>query len=174
MSRARLVLAAILLSGAVVAGGSAAATPAKKMLLRATFSGAYKGRINWVHVQNGITYGCIQWTLPGKPLRYAIIFGEASYDLQPSFFIKFDYAASSLGRPHRLTRQELLGTSAVPPDRSKEYTSFDHPVQATVNLARNLRSGSFTIRNLHAFPEGRGLLHVKGTWKCVSVARRTS
>ena len=169
-----MFVAAILVSGVGVVGASVAATPAKKLLLRATFSGAYKGRINWVHAQNGFSYGCIQWTLPGKPLRYAILFGDPSYDLQPSFFIKFDYAASSLGRPHRLTHEELKGTSAVPPDRSKEYTSFDHPVQATVNLARNLRSGSFTIRNLHAFPAGRGLLHVKGTWKCASVSRRTS
>ena len=110
---------------------------------------------------------------PGKPLRYLITFGDASYDQQPSFFIKFDYAPSSLGHPHKLTRQELQGASAVPPDRSNQYTSFDHPVQATINLAPSLKSGSFTIRNLRPFPSGRGLLHVKGTWTCASVSRGT-
>ena len=59
-----VIAAAVVTSAGLLCGGGLATTSAKKLLLRATFSGAYKGRVNWVHVQNGFTYGCVQWTRP--------------------------------------------------------------------------------------------------------------
>lgn len=179
MSRPRIFLSLGVASLAlIVLAGAAAATSAKTMSVRMTFTGAYKGVVSWTHVQNGpgtrlITYGCVQWTVPGKPLRYAVIFGEAGYDSKQSLVLKFDYQASELGRAHRLRTEQLVGLAVIPPDRTQYATYLRGKAPVSVMLAPDLRSGTFVARNLENFPPAtRRLLHVTGTWKCASVIRR--
>ncbi len=169
-SRVLLWLAAAALAATALAGTSGA-TSAKTMSVRITFSGVYKGRVNWGHAQNGpgtqlVTYGCMRWKIPGRPLRYAVIFGQA-YEQKQSFLAKFDYEESGLGRPHRFRRPDYLGVVVTTP-AGNVYDAIDPGKAAvTITLATNLLGGTFDARNLHAL-DTRGKLNVSGSWKCAS------
>jgi hypothetical protein len=154
-------------------GGAVAARQAKTMSVRMTFSGAYKGTVSRTHTQNALTYACIQWTLPGKPLRYALIFADDYNAKPPSIVLKFDYDAASFGRAHRLGAS-LGGVLVTTPD-GKQWGGLggEGPV-AAVTLGRDLRHGSFVVRNLPDMSGAtRGRLNVTGSWRCASVIRRT-
>jgi hypothetical protein len=173
--RVLLWLAAAALAATALAGTSAA-TSAKTMSVRITFTGGYKGHVNWSHIQNGsgtqlVTYGCMRWQIPGKPLRYAVIFGQA-YEQKQSFLAKFDYDANQLGRAHRFRRPEFLGVVVSTPD-GKVYDAIDPGKAAvTITLAPNLLSGTFDARNLHDLDNGK--LNARGSWKCASLIKRTA
>lgn len=176
--RRRIVVLAAAAALAVGGAGAGAAASARTMTVRIAFSGAYTGNVRWTHAQNGqgtrlVTYGCMQWNIPGKPLRYALIFGDAGYQLKQSLLLKFDYDPARLGRALRLRSDQLAGIVVVPPDR-KEYATLGAPrATVTIMLAPNLLGGSFVVRNLQPLSSGNRRLHIRGTWSCASIIRRT-
>jgi hypothetical protein len=170
----RRTLVSVLAAGIALAaiGGAVGARP-KTMSVRMTFSGAYKGSVSRTHTANATTYACIQWVLPGKPLRYALIFADDYGAKPPSITIKFDYEAGSLGRAHPLGRA-LGGVTVTTPDGRQWGGLGGEGPAATVTLARDLRNGSFVVRNLPELSATTSRkLNVTGSWRCASVQRRT-
>jgi hypothetical protein len=170
-----LLVAVAALTAAAV--GAAAVTLARPMSVRIAFSGAYTGNVRWSHAQNGpgtrlVTYGCMQWKIPGSGFGMRI-FGDAGYEPKQSLLLKFDYEPRRLGRAQRLRSDQLAGVVVVPPDRH-EYATLGAPrASVTITLAPNLLGGSFAIRNLQRLSSSGRRLHIRGTWKCASVIRRT-
>ena len=177
-SRRHILLLVATAALAAAAAGAAAATSTETMSVRIAFSGAYAGNVRWSHAQNGpgnrlVTYGCMHWNIPGKPLRYALIFGDAGYEPKQSLLLKFDYHRARLGRAQRLRSDQLAGVVVVPPDRHEYATLGASRAAVTITLAPNLLGGSFAVRNLQRLSSSGRRLLIRGTWKCSSIIRRT-